>query len=101
MSRRAVEATAEEIAKEKAEALGIAGKALEAALRELRDYDALRKPAADDPRRAALLARAAERTQSFIVQREAHGFRDPAFVLDFFGVPREVVARIGIRTAAS
>jgi hypothetical protein len=64
MSRRAVDATAEEIAKEKAEALGLAGRALETALRELRDYDARREPTSDDPRRAALLARAAERTRN-------------------------------------
>jgi hypothetical protein len=88
MKRNAVDATAEEIAKEKAEALGLAGKALEAALRELRDYD-------------AASARAAERTLSFIVQREAHGFRDPAYVLDFFAVPAEVVARLGIRAGAA
>jgi hypothetical protein len=100
MTRRSIEATAEEIAKEKAEALGLAGKALEAALRDLLDYDAQRQPSRDDPRRAALVARAADRTLSFIVQREAHGFRDPAFVLDFFCVPREVVARIGIRTVS-
>lgn len=98
MTRNAIEATAEEIAREKAEALGLAGKALEAALRALRDYDARGEPIGDD-RRAALLARAAERTLSFIVQREAHGFRDPAYVLDFFAVPAEVVARIGIRIA--
>ena len=100
MTRHAIDKTAEEIAKEKAESLGLAGKALEAALRELRDYDLRREPARDDPRRAALLMRAAERTLSFIVQREAHGFRDPAYVLDFFAVPAEVVARIGIRTAS-
>ena len=99
MTRNAVEATAEKIAREKAEALGLAGKALEAALRALREYDAGREPLSDDPRRAALLSRAAERTLSFIVQREAHGFRDPAYVLDFFAVPAEVVARIGIRAA--
>ena len=100
MTRNAIDATAEEIAREKAEALGLAGKALEAALRALRDYDVRVAPIRDDPRRAALLAHAAERTLSFIVQREAHGFRDPAYVLDFFAVPAEVVARIGIRTAA-
>jgi hypothetical protein len=99
MTRHAVDRTAEEIAQEKAEALGLAGKALEAALRELRAYDSRYGSSSDDPRRAALVARAAERTLSFLVQREAHGFRDAAFVLDFFAVPREVAARIGIRSA--
>jgi hypothetical protein len=97
MRRRAVEATAEEVAKEKAEALGLAGKSLEAALRALHEHDEARPSRADSPKRAALVARAAERVLGFIVQREAHGFRDPKYVLDYYAVPAEVVARIGIR----
>jgi len=97
METRAVDAVAEEIAKEKAEALGLSGKALESTLRDLRDYEARHGTSPDDARRTQLVARAAERVTSFIVQREAFGLRDPSYVFEFFSVPPAVVARLGIR----
>jgi hypothetical protein len=100
---RAVEAVDQEIAKEKAEALGLTGRRLEHALRALRELDAsraLRAPAPDDDRRRAeLLAEAAERVTSMLVQREAQGLRDPGYLFKFYSVPSEVIARLGIRTA--
>jgi hypothetical protein len=106
MNRRAVDAVDKEIAKEKAEALGLTGKRLEDALRALRELDARRArepraPAADEAReRAELIANAVERVTSLLVQREAQGLRDPAYVFSFYSVPAEVVARLGIRTAS-
>jgi len=94
---RAVDKVSEEIAQAKAEALGLAGRMVEQALRELHEHDEGRGAASAGPRRAALLARAADRVLNYIVQREAQGFRDPHDVLEHFAVPREVVARIGIR----
>jgi DNA-binding response OmpR family regulator len=38
-----------------------------------------------------------EAVTSLVVQREACGLRDAKQVFDFYEVPREVVARIGIR----
>lgn len=104
MNRRAVDAVDKEIAKEKAEALGLTGKRLEQALHALRELDARlaessRAPApADARRRAELVAHAVERLTSMLVQREAQGLRDPGYVFRFYSVPAEVVARLGIRT---
>jgi hypothetical protein len=106
MNRRAVDAVDNEIAKEKAEALGLAGKRLEDALHALRELDARRTreshvPAADEARRRAdLVANAVERVTSLLVQREAQGLRDPGYLFKFYSVPAEVVARLGIRTAS-
>ena len=99
MKAPAVDAVATEIAKEKSEALGLAGKKLEDALRALRELDARGGAATERgaAERSALVARAAERVTSFLVQREAYGFADPSFVFAHYGVPDEVVARLGIR----
>src|SRR6185503_4960107 len=95
MNRRAVDAVTQEVAQEKAEALGLAGKKLEDAVRALRELDAASDPGG--ARRRELVARAAERVTSFLVQREAYGLADPSFVFDHYDVPAEVVARLGIR----
>src|SRR3954465_4221826 len=105
MNRRAVDAVDKEIAKDKAEALGLAGKRLEQALHALRELDArhaeaARAPAPEEARRGAeLVAHAVERVTSMLVQREAQGLRDAGYVFKFYAVPSEVVARLGIRTA--
>ncbi|HZF29605.1 MAG TPA: DUF6665 family protein [Gammaproteobacteria bacterium] len=95
MNRPAVDAVAREVAQEKAEALGLAGKKLEEALRALHELDAASDTG--DARRRELVARAAERVTSLLVQREAYGFADPSFLLAHYDVPAEVVARLGIR----
>ena len=110
MNRRAVDAVDHEIAKEKAEALGLTGKRLEDALRELRELDARRAapPQLADAdtdaeaarRRAELVAKAAERLTSLLVQREAQGLRDQQYVFKFYSVPAEVVARLGVRASS-
>jgi hypothetical protein len=99
MSTTGTEAIDEEIAREKAESLGLGARLLETALRELRDYDA-HAGARSDPAgtiREGLVARAAYRVQNVIIQREALGLRDPRYVFMFYSVPREIVARIGVR----
>jgi hypothetical protein len=84
-----------EIAQETASALGRHGRALEAALKTLADYDA----AADNPggrsRRPLLVAAAAHALWQFVVQREACGLRDAAVVVRMYKVPREVYDRMG------
>jgi hypothetical protein len=96
MNRQAVDSIEREIAQEKAESLGLSGRTLEDALRALREFDERCEVDPDGRRRAALVARAADRVTNYLVQREAHGLRDSEYVFRFFRVPREVVARLGI-----
>ncbi|HEY2137358.1 MAG TPA: DUF6665 family protein [Xanthobacteraceae bacterium] len=86
-----------EIAQETASALGRHGRALEAALRALADFD-LANPAPgpqDREARAVLVAKAAHTLWLFIVQREACGMRDGGVVMRAYGVPAEVRDRMG------
>jgi uncharacterized protein DUF6665 len=82
-----------EIAQERASALGRLGRALEAALAALADYD--RSHADRDATRARLVQDASDALWCFMVQREACGLRDPRPVLRHYGVPAEVYARMG------
>jgi hypothetical protein len=89
---------AHELAQEKATALGRLGRALEAALAALAEFDA--EPASStsaDRRklRAPLVAQASLALWYFVVQREACGLRDLRAVLRDYGVPPEVAARMG------
>jgi hypothetical protein len=89
-----VDPFAYEISKEKAGALGRTGEKLEKTLAALRSCDG------GDARREDLIWDATHLVTSIIVQREACGLRNPSFVYDFYAVPREVVARIGVRRVA-
>jgi hypothetical protein len=88
-----------EIAEEKAGTLGRTGRQLEAAVERLREHERSRTRGDRhaDSTRERLLWDLAERAESFIVQREACGLRDSGQALAFYGVPREVVARIGAK----
>ncbi len=83
-----------EIAQETASALGRHGRALEAALKDLADFDAAGR-AHDKADRAALVATAARALWHFIVQREACGLRDAGMVVRMYRVPAEVRDRMG------
>ena len=85
-----------EIAQERAGALGRLGRALEAALAALSDYDS--SHAERDAVRAHLVADASEALWCFMVQREACGLRDPRPVIRDYRVPAEVYARMGVFT---
>jgi hypothetical protein len=86
-----------EIAQEQANALGRLGRALEAALAALSNYDSARAaPAARDAGRAKLVAAASDALWCFMVQREACGLRDPRPVIREYHVPAEVQARMGV-----
>lgn len=86
-----------EIAQETASALGRQGRALEAALTALAEFDAGHCAAAPpgDPARGELVATAAQTLWQFIVQREACGLRDSAMVMRMYRVPAEVRDRMG------
>jgi hypothetical protein len=90
---------ADEFAQEKASALGRLGRALEAALAALAQFDAgdrLETSATEGKRvRAALVAQASVALWHFVVQREACGLRDIRHVLRDYRVPAEVATRMG------
>lgn len=85
-----------EIAQETASALGRQGRALEAALQALAEFDAGPFRAGADPAaRATLVAAAALALWDFVVQREACGLRDAGMVMRTYKVPAEVRDRMG------
>jgi hypothetical protein len=102
--RGAVDALDYEIAQEQVAALGRLGRALEAALAALADYDRSRQEgsqeqasqATPDPDRMALVRAASDALWCFIIQREAIGLRDPRPVLRDYRVPAEVHNRMGM-----
>jgi hypothetical protein len=83
-----------ELLEEQAHSLGRAGRKVEAALAALRDHD---QAAAGSDGRPALLKAAADAVWGFFVQREVMGLRDRAAVIAQYGIPREVLARLGAR----
>jgi len=91
-----------EIAQQKARTLGNLGSQVEHALTRLRALDAglcgsdtgahgLQR----EDRRAALLDEAAERVWAFMIQRELCGLRYWDAVVKDYGIPREVLNRVG------
>lgn len=77
-----------ELLEEQAAALGRQGARLEKALAALAAHEG-----ADG--RAARLADAADAAWCFFIQREVMGLRDRAAVIAQYGIPREVLNRIG------
>jgi hypothetical protein len=100
MSERFVDVLKHEIAEEKAGALGRTGRRLERALELFRSHEA-NSFARPETQRERLLWDLAERVEAFVVQREACGLRDARHVLKHFGIPREVIARVGARRPKS
>lgn len=77
---------------EKASSLGHHGRLVEASLAALRAFDA----AAGDPgERTRLLRKAAREVWAFFVQRELCGLRDQKQVIRDYGIPGEVLVRLG------
>ena len=90
-----------EIAQEKAATLGRLGRALEAALAALREFDAQPREHAADARqeRRALVGQAGHALWLFVVQREALGLRDARQLMRDYRVPADVQARMGVLPA--
>jgi hypothetical protein len=77
---------------EKASALGHQGRLVEEAMTALRAFDA----APGDPdERARLVRKAARAVWAFLVQRELCGLRDQKQIIRDYGIPGEVLARLG------
>jgi Family of unknown function (DUF6665) len=90
---------ADELAQEKAAALGRLGRALETTLEALAQFDAGHRRQASSAEhrqlRASLVTEASVALWHFVVQREACGLRDMRYVLRDYRVPPEVAARMG------
>lgn len=99
MADEFIDVIREEIAEERAGALGRSGRRLEQALEQLREHEHARRRGEPrtDAERETLLWNLAERVEAFVVHREACGLRDSRHVLKFYGVPREALARVGVR----
>jgi hypothetical protein len=82
-----------EIAQEQVAAFGRLGRALEAALEALAEYE--RCHGERNSTRARLVADATDALWCFIVQREAIGLHDPRPVIRDYRVPAEVHNRMG------
>lgn len=80
-----------EIQEERAGALGAAGRKVEITLQALRDFDA----AGAEGDRARLVNAAAKAVWHYFIQREACGIRNQRPAIEHYGVPREVLARLG------
>jgi hypothetical protein len=78
-----------ELLEEQAAALGRAGRKLEQALAALAAHQG--------GGRAAAVRAAADAAWCFFVQREVLGLRDRASIVAQYGIPREVLNRIGAR----
>jgi hypothetical protein len=94
-----------EIVQEQAAALGRMGRALEAALAKLREFDAA-QPHADAPAsaqeaRRTLVMEAGHALWMLVVQREACGVRDSRTLMRDYDVPGEVQRRMAPAATAA
>jgi hypothetical protein len=80
-----------EIAAEKAASLGHHGRLVEKALAALRSFD----PDGDPAERLELVRKAAHVVWAYFVQRELCGLRDQREIIRFYGIPQEVLVRLG------
>ena len=80
-----------EVLQEQAASLGRQGDRLERALAALSAHTG------DAEGRAALVREAADAAWCFFIQREVMGLRDRTAVIAQYGIPREVLNRIGAR----
>jgi hypothetical protein len=96
VNQPSVEVVQNEIAEEKAGALGRAGRRLEHAVEQWREHEQ-RSTGMPGPnaQRERLLWDLAERLEAFVVQREACGLRDSSTVLRFYAIPVEAWTRMG------
>jgi hypothetical protein len=78
---------------EKASSLGHHGRLVEAAMAALRAFDAV--PGGDPAERLRLVRKAAREVWAFLVQRELCGLRDQKQVIKDYGIPGEVLVRLG------
>jgi hypothetical protein len=83
----------EDMLAERASSLGHHGRLVEAALIALRAFDAA--GGGNPEERLRLVRKAAREVWAYFVQRELCGFRDQKQVIRDYGIPGEVLARLG------
>ncbi|MBL8594762.1 MAG: hypothetical protein ABS35_20380 [Kaistia sp. SCN 65-12] len=81
-----------EVMAEKASSLGYHGRQVEQAMAALKGFDAAPGSAEE---RLILIKAAARAVWKFFVQREACGMRDQRDAIRHYGIPPEVLARLG------
>ncbi|KQZ14270.1 hypothetical protein ASD44_09460 [Mesorhizobium sp. Root554] len=100
-SEVAFDALGHEILAEKAAALGSAGRKAEKCLTRLQEHDGADAGSSAKEERDAvrnrLLKEAADAVYAWFIQRELCGFRRHEGVIREFGIPREVLIRLGAR----
>jgi hypothetical protein len=82
-----------ELLAEKASSLGHHGRLVETSIAALRAFDAASTGTAEE--RLDLVRTAARHVWAFFVQRELCGLRDQKYMIQFYGIPGEVLARLG------
>ena len=80
-----------EIQEERGYALGRAGQRVEQALAALKAFEG------PEDERAPLLKEAATAVWYYFIQREACGIRNQKPAIEHYGIPREVLMRLGAR----
>jgi hypothetical protein len=90
-SEAALNAVDTEIIGEIASSLGNAGRKVESSMQKLRLH------AGDDESRALLVKAATEAVYAYFVQRELCGLRRHDDVIREYGIPREVLVRLGAK----
>ncbi|MBR0932303.1 DUF6665 family protein [Bradyrhizobium jicamae] len=105
LDRVPVDVLAYELAEERASALGRMGRALEAALAKLREFDAVHPregaAASTQQKRRLLVREAGHALWMFVVQREASGLRNNRLLMRDYNVPGEVQHCMGPLLASS
>jgi len=86
-----------EIMEERAAVLGEAGRALEKALCDLKAHEAETDRGKADPVRECLLQNAADRAWALFIQFELCGLSSQSNLVKRYGIPGEVLARVGVR----
>jgi len=81
-----------EIQQERSAALGAAGQRIEKALAALREFDA---SGGDLVLRPPILKEAVTAVWYYFIQREACGIRDQRPAIEHYGIPHEVLLRLG------
>jgi len=86
-----------EIMAEIAASIGRCGRAFEKALAALNAYDETHGQVPHEPARAALVQEAADRAWALFIQYELAGLSSQKQLVKRYGIPGEVLVRVGIR----
>lgn len=86
-----------EIIAEIAASIGRCGRALEKALADLKAHDEAHESTSDDEARMVLVQQAADRAWALFVQYELAGLSTQKQLAKRYGIPAEVLVRVGIR----